>query len=60
MTSPNVALQDIAERLHLSISTVSRALRDVPGIHPATRSKVLEEAQALGYVPQKRGNGVVA
>ncbi len=55
-TSP-VALEDIAKRLGIAVSTVSRALRDLPGIHPATRAKVVREAEALGYIsPRKRGN----
>lgn len=54
MIVQNVGLQSIAERLNISISTVSRALRDAEGIHPATRSKIVEQARALGYVPQKR------
>jgi DNA-binding LacI/PurR family transcriptional regulator len=41
----------IAERLNLSVATVSRALRSQPGIHPSTRSRVLEAAAELGYQP---------
>jgi LacI family transcriptional regulator len=41
----------IAERLNLSTATVSRALRNQPGIHPATRSRVMEVAAELGYRP---------
>jgi DNA-binding LacI/PurR family transcriptional regulator len=41
----------IAERLNLSIATVSRALRNQPGIHSATRSRVMELAAELGYRP---------
>ncbi len=51
-----VALEDIAKRLGLAISTVSRALRNVPGIHPATRDKVLKEASSLGYVAPRKKN----
>lgn len=42
-------LREIAEKLGLSASTVSRALRDLPGIHPETRQQVYEMAQRLGY-----------
>ena len=41
----------IAEKLNLSIATVSRALRNQSGIHPATRSRVIEVAAELGYRP---------
>ncbi len=49
-----IALEDVATKLEVSVSTVSRALRGVPGIHPATRQKVMAEALRLGYVPQRR------
>lgn len=49
-----IALEDVASKLQVSVSTVSRALRGVPGIHPATRQKVMAEALRLGYVPQRR------
>lgn len=42
-------LREIAQKLGLSASTVSRALRDLPGIHPETRQQVFEAAQELGY-----------
>ncbi len=55
MTSTPVALEDIAHKLGIAVSTVSRALRDLPGIHPTTRNRILEEAKAMGYIaPRKR------
>ena len=39
----------IAESLQLSQGTVSRALRNRPGIRPEVRIKVLEAASQLGY-----------
>jgi len=42
-------LREIAQKLGISASTVSRALRELPGIHPETRQKVFEAAQNLGY-----------
>jgi len=41
----------IAEQLNISVATVSRALRNRPGIHPRTRSRVMEAAAELGYRP---------
>lgn len=49
-----VNLTTIATKLGISVSTVSRALRNVPGIHAATRSKVLELAAELGYLPPSK------
>jgi LacI family transcriptional regulator len=46
-----VTQQDIAKRLGLDKSTVSLALRNHPGIAPATREKVRAAAEKLGYRP---------
>ncbi len=48
----DVTMQDIADSLDLSVATVSRALRRVPGINAKTRARVLEAATQLGYCPQ--------
>ena len=42
-------LATIARELNLSISTVSRALRDSEGIHFQTRERVVKRAEAIGY-----------
>lgn len=44
-------LQDIANQLGLSKATVSRALNDYPEVGKATKARVKEVAQALGYLP---------
>ena len=44
-------LKHIAEHLHLSISTVSRALKDHPDIAVHTKQKVKELAELLEYEP---------
>jgi len=44
-------LKDIANRLNISVSTVSRALKDHPDISESTRSKVKALAKHLDYVP---------
>ena len=44
-------IKDIAQALHLSTSTVSRALRDSHEISAATRQRVLEHAAQLHYHP---------
>lgn len=44
-------IKDIAEILNISVSTVSRALRDTYDVNPETREKVLEVARQLKYKP---------
>jgi LacI family transcriptional regulator len=48
-------LSDIAAALNISPSTVSRALRNKPGVNPQLREKVFNMAQQLNYafVPPK-------
>lgn len=49
MAKKQITIIDIAKELHLSKSTVSRALTGSKGIHPETRQKVLELAEKLDY-----------
>ena len=46
-----VTLQDIADRLGVSVATVSRALAGYDDVAPATRQRVLQAAQEMGYRP---------
>lgn len=46
-----VTIKEIARRLGISKSTVSRALRDSPEISPATKERVIELARELDYSP---------
>lgn len=46
-----VTIKDIAKELNVSTSTVSRALKDYPGISDETKSKVKELADRLNYRP---------
>ena len=46
-----VTIRDIALKLNISTSTVSRALRGVPDINPQTKRLVLEMAETLNYQP---------
>jgi LacI family transcriptional regulator len=52
-----VAQDEIARRLELSNSTVSRSLSGHPGIHPETRARVLAMAGELGYRVREGGRG---
>ena len=59
-TSPFVGLKDIAKRCEVSAMTVSRALRNVPGVNPETRRKVLQAANELGYVPNMIASNLIS
>ncbi len=47
----SVRLQDIAQSLHLSISTVSKALNNSPEISEKTKTRVQELAKQKEYLP---------
>jgi DNA-binding LacI/PurR family transcriptional regulator len=44
------SIEDVAARAGVSTATVSRALRGLPNVSPATRQRVLDAARALDYV----------
>ncbi len=54
-----VTIKDIAQALNISASTVSRALRGMPEIHPETRQAVLQLAQQLDYQPNQLAKSLV-
>ena len=49
MADNRTTIEDIAQAAGVSIATVSRALRNLPNVAPATRSKVLEVAAKYRY-----------
>lgn len=51
MKLEQATIKDIARELNLSFSTVSRALKDYPGISNETKRKVREMADKLDYRP---------
>lgn len=51
MGKEQITIHDIAERLKISASTVSRALVDHPRISEATKKKVRQMAEELNYSP---------
>lgn len=53
MKAAPVTIKDIARTLKISISTVSRALRGMPEIHPDTRLAVTKLAEELDYQPNQ-------
>jgi DNA-binding LacI/PurR family transcriptional regulator len=53
-----MGIRQLAEELHLSIGTVSRALNDRPDVNPETRARVKAAAVRLGYVPNQSGRSL--
>lgn len=53
-----VTIKDIARELNISVSTVSRALRDTYDVSQDTRDKVLAMAQQLNYKPNYNAIGL--
>ncbi|GAB1483189.1 LacI family DNA-binding transcriptional regulator [Treponema sp.] len=43
------SMKDIAEKVGLSVNTVSQALSKKPGVNSQTRERILETAKLLGY-----------
>jgi DNA-binding LacI/PurR family transcriptional regulator len=53
MKNDQTTIRDIALKLGISISTVSRALRNVEDINPETKKAVLEAAKKMNYEPNR-------
>src|ERR1039457_4277811 len=53
-------IKDIAKELKISVSTVSRALRNTHDVSEETRNKVLEKAEELNYHTNFNASGLVA
>lgn len=51
-------IQEIARATGLSKSTVSRALRNLPSVAPATVMAVRRKADELGYIPSSAASGL--
>ncbi|MTH64098.1 LacI family DNA-binding transcriptional regulator [Paracoccus shanxieyensis] len=55
ITRKRANLRQIADALGLSVTTVSRALKDGPEVRPATIARVKAAARAAGYSPNAHG-----
>lgn len=53
-----IGIKRLAEHLNVSIGTVSRALNGRPDVNEATRKRVLEAAEELGYVANQSGRSL--
>ena len=51
-------IKDVAREVEMSTATVSRALRNLPGVSDETRARVRETARRLGYVPSPSAAGL--
>ncbi len=58
MKYTNVTIKDIARAAGVSHPTVSRALNNHPAIKEATRARIIELAQQMGYVPNAAARGL--
>ena len=58
MSGDQVTIKDIARKLSIAASTVSRALKDHPAISPATKKAVIELANELNYQPNALAFGL--
>lgn len=54
----DITIYDIAEKLNLATSTISRALKDHPSISDKTIKKVKKTAEDMGYVPNTLAAGL--
>ncbi|MCE0522659.1 MAG: LacI family DNA-binding transcriptional regulator [Methylacidiphilales bacterium] len=52
--SIKVSLGDVAKAAGISTTSAANALRNLPGLSPATRQRVLRVAKRLGYFPDPR------
>jgi LacI family repressor for deo operon, udp, cdd, tsx, nupC, and nupG len=46
----NARIEEVASRAGVAVSTVSRALRDVPGVSAATRQRIKDIAAEVGFL----------
>lgn len=53
-----VSIEDVAAAAGFSTATVSRAVRGLPRVSPATRERILEVAGKLGYVASSSASGL--
>ncbi len=55
-----MTILDVAAEADVSISTVSSALNERPGVSAATRARVVSVAERLGWVPSLRGRSLAS
>ena len=60
MSGQGATIEDVAQAAGVSIMSVSRAMRGVEGLSPATRSRILGIAARLDYVPNRVAGSLAA
>lgn len=55
-----VTIKDIAQKLNLNFSSVSRALNGKPGVSEETRKLIMRTAEEMGYRPNVIARGLVS
>jgi len=55
----NITIKDLARKLEISVSTVSRALRNAPDINAKTKEAVINLAKELDYEPNALAKSLV-
>jgi LacI family transcriptional regulator len=58
--SLNITIYDVAREANVSMATVSRVVNGNPNVKPATRKKVLEVIERLGYRPNAVARGLAS
>lgn len=56
----NFGIEDLAKMLGISVSTVSRALRDAYDVNPETRKRVLELSEKLNFKLNKNASALAS
>lgn len=60
MSVLNITIYDVAREANVSMATVSRVVNGNPNVKPATRKKVLEVIERLGYRPNAVARGLAS
>ena len=58
MKGNKYTITDIAEKLGVSRSTVSKAMNNAPGVGPAVRKKIIDFVEEVGYNPNTLARGL--
>src|ERR1041385_7738552 len=53
-----VRLKDVAARAGVSLMTVSKVLRDAPDVSHATKTRIRQLVEEMGYVPDALARGL--
>ncbi len=56
----SISLNDIATQLGVSVSTVSKAINNRPGVSDEVRKKILDTLKEMNYEPKQTAKGLVS